>query len=70
MKHILQAAPVEGREGPSKESFAGEHDRIGKDNARLKKIHAAIEFEGPRGKVISGQIRQGEVMAPEIALVG
>ena len=50
-------------------SQAGQNDSVGKKNAGLEAIHTSVKFDSSGGEIISGQVCEAKVVAPEVALI-
>src|SRR5262245_55038177 len=67
-KHILQSTAMLRRLRLAHISLTRQNDGVSEENTPLEAVHASVIFDAMRGKVVSRQVRQSEVVAPEIAL--
>src|SRR4030095_5496900 len=65
---IFQSTTMLGRLGFPNIALTRQNDRVGEQNPPFQAVHAPIVFDPMCGEVIAGQVRQGKVVAPEIAL--
>ena len=65
---IFQSTTMLGRLGFPDIALTRENDRIGEQNAAFQAVHAPVVFDTVCGEIVAGQVRQGKVVAPEVAL--